>query len=76
MSGGECLDTTDFANAATLSGNSMETLPIGSSLDEIELNAIKLALRRCGGNVSLAAEALGISRQSLYRRIEKYGLTT
>lgn len=76
MSSGECLDTTDFANAATLSGNSMETLPIGSSLDEIELNAIKLALRRCGGNVSLAAEALGISRQSLYRRIEKYGLTT
>ncbi|PSQ71614.1 MAG: hypothetical protein BRD26_03495, partial [Bacteroidetes bacterium QH_1_64_81] len=32
------------------------------------------ALSKHGGNVSQAAEALGISRRALYRRIEKYGL--
>lgn len=70
-----CLDETDFSCAMTQSGNSIELVPIGASLDEIEINAIKVALRRSDGNVSLAAESLGITRQSLYRRMEKYGIS-
>jgi two-component system, NtrC family, response regulator len=31
-------------------------------------------LRRCDGNISQAAEQLGLSRAALYRRIEKYGI--
>jgi transcriptional regulator of acetoin/glycerol metabolism len=31
-------------------------------------------MRRCEGNISQAAESLGLSRAALYRRIEKYGL--
>jgi DNA-binding NtrC family response regulator len=46
----------------------------GMSLDEVERHLIRKALERHGGNVSQAAEALGLSRSALYRRIEKFGL--
>jgi DNA-binding NtrC family response regulator len=44
------------------------------SIDEVEALLIRKVLRRCDGNVSQAAESLGLSRPALYRRIEKYGL--
>lgn len=44
------------------------------TLDDIERNAITEAMRRCNGNMSEAAKQLGITRQSLYRRIEKFKL--
>ena len=49
------------------------------SLDELSLEAvesilIQKALARAQGNITQAAEALGLSRGALYRRMEKYGL--
>src|ERR1700694_1627661 len=44
------------------------------SLEDVELLLIKKALARHTGNISHAAEALGLSRSALYRRMEKYGL--
>ncbi len=44
------------------------------SLEEVECLLIRKALARADGNVSRAAEALGLSRSALYRRLEKYGL--
>ncbi len=44
------------------------------SIDEMEVNLIRRVLRRCDGNISQAAESLGLSRAALYRRMEKYGL--
>jgi DNA-binding NtrC family response regulator len=44
------------------------------SLESVEAILIRKALARAGGNVSHAADALGLSRGALYRRIEKYGL--
>src|SRR5271155_1695698 len=44
------------------------------SLEAVESILIRKALARCNGNVSQAAEALGLSRGALYRRMEKYGL--
>jgi len=44
------------------------------TLDALERSAIERALARAGGNISLAAQALGISRPALYRRLSKYGL--
>jgi len=44
------------------------------NLDDLEQKAVRKALSKHGGNVSQAAEELGISRRALYRRIEKYGL--
>jgi len=44
------------------------------SLEEVEQLLIKKALFRHDGNVSRAAEALGVSRSALYRRLQRYGL--
>jgi len=44
------------------------------SLEAVESILIRKALQRYQGNVSQAAEALGLSRGALYRRMEKYGL--
>jgi DNA-binding NtrC family response regulator len=44
------------------------------SIDDVEALLIRKVLRRCDGNISQAAESLGLSRAALYRRIEKYGL--
>src|SRR5882762_7647832 len=44
------------------------------SLESVEAILIRKALQRFHGNVSQAAETLGLSRGALYRRMEKYGL--
>ena len=44
------------------------------SLEQVEAALVRKALARSGGNVSHAAEALGLSRGALYRRMEKHGL--
>ena len=45
------------------------------SLDDMERDAIREALARFDGNVSLAAKALGVSRSALYRRLQRYGIS-
>ena len=44
------------------------------SLEEVEAHLIKKALARFEGNVSQAANTLGLSRSALYRRLQRYGL--
>ena len=44
-------------------------------LDTIERRAIEQALERHHGNISSAAQALGLSRPALYRRMSKHGLS-
>lgn len=44
------------------------------TLDDLERGAIRAALARHGGNISKAAEALGVTRPALYRKIDKHGL--
>jgi DNA-binding NtrC family response regulator len=44
------------------------------SLEEVERCLIRKALERHGGNVSQAAQALGLSRSALYRRLQRHGL--
>jgi DNA-binding NtrC family response regulator len=46
------------------------------TLDEMEKAMIENSLKVHAGNVSRVAEALGLSRAALYRRFEKYGITT
>lgn len=45
------------------------------SLEDIEISMIKKALSYHDNNINKAAESLGLSRYSLYRRMEKYGIT-
>jgi len=44
------------------------------NLDEVEKSAVAKAIQLHNGNISKAAEELGLTRASLYRRMEKYGL--
>jgi transcriptional regulator of acetoin/glycerol metabolism len=44
------------------------------TLEEAERMLIQRALTRHAGNVSRAAESLGVSRSALYRRIQQFGL--
>jgi DNA-binding NtrC family response regulator len=68
---GEAIEPQDLGLTAARPGVlSLENM----SIDEVEALLIRKVLRRCEGNISQAAEALGLSRAALYRRIEKYGL--
>lgn len=44
------------------------------NLEELERRAIRKALEQSNGNMSVAAELLGITRYALYRRIDKHGI--
>lgn len=44
------------------------------TIDEMERRLIGKTLRECDGNMSLVASRLGVSRQTLYNKIKKYGL--
>jgi DNA-binding NtrC family response regulator len=46
----------------------------GMTIDDAERHLIQRALERSGGNVSDAAEALGLSRSALYRRLQRHGI--
>ena len=68
---GEEIETADLSISTTRpAAPSLENM----SIEEAESLLVRKMLRRCNGNISQAAEALGLSRAALYRRIEKYGL--
>jgi len=50
-----------------------ENIAESLNLDEVEKTAIDRALLKHNGNISKAAKELGLTRASLYRRLEKYG---
>ena len=62
------------ANLAIASAKSSAQSFENMSIDEVEALLIRKVMRRCDGNITQAAESLGLSRAALYRRIEKYGL--
>lgn len=57
----------EISEVVDISGESNDDI----SVEKIEADAIKEALRRFSGNRRLAAKALGISERTLYRRLEK-----
>ena len=71
MTDSDTLQESDFLLSRSItSGNMNHTL----NLDEVERTAIAKALQMHNGNISKAADELGLTRASLYRRMEKYGL--
>jgi DNA-binding NtrC family response regulator len=44
------------------------------SLEDVESFLIRKAIERHSGNITQAADALGLSRSALYRRLQKYGI--
>lgn len=45
-----------------------------TTIDEMECQLIKNTIDQCNGNLSMVASQLGISRQTLYNKIKRYGL--
>jgi two-component system, NtrC family, response regulator HydG len=71
MTDSDTLQESDFLLSRSItSGATNNTL----NLDEVERTAIAKALQMHNGNISKAADELGLTRASLYRRMEKYGL--
>ncbi len=72
LSSGERIGAVDLALrvAGEPRGGRLEDM----SLEEVEAFLIKKTLSRFEGNVTRAADALGLSRSALYRRIERHGL--
>jgi DNA-binding NtrC family response regulator len=73
LSEGPVLGASDFPLSEPENETSTASVEI-SRLDAVEKAAIVRALERHKNNVSRAAESLGLTRTSLYRRMEKYGL--
>lgn len=76
LSEGELLEPADFslAGGGVTQGAPAPPVPESSRLDAVERDTIARALETHGRNISRAAESLGLTRASLYRRMQKHGL--
>ncbi len=71
MAGGEAVTPLDLALRTGREGAPpLEEM----SLEEVEQYLIKRTLAKFGGNVSQAAQALGLSRSALSRRLQRHGI--
>ena len=76
ISTGPVLELSDFQISRAAPPPPPTRLPeVGSmTLEEMERAMIANAVKVCDGNLSRVAEALGLSRAALYRRLDKFGI--
>jgi two-component system response regulator HydG len=72
---GDFIDEPDLRIAGAGDAASSGGVARAETLDEIERATVERALREHGWSVTRAAQTLGLTRQALYRRMEKFGLT-
>jgi DNA-binding NtrC family response regulator len=73
LSDSDKLDNRDFLFSPIeqiQDGLTLETY----NLEKAEEQLIRAVLKKCRGNISIAAKDLGVSRAALYRRLEKFGI--
>ena len=66
--------SSDTCIAAELLGLDLSHIEKAKASDELSKEDIEQALQQNNGVVTRAAKALGLSRQALYRRMEKYSI--
>jgi DNA-binding NtrC family response regulator len=71
LSDNQILSENDFNLRNSNTGQLIES---AITLEEIEKNAILLAIKNNNGNLTEAAKRLAISRQTMYNKINKYGI--
>ena len=71
MLDGRSLNLPEAQNAAPVT---KAAAPDATTLEEMEYQMIKAAIDKFSGNLSLAANQLGISRQTLYNKMKRFGL--
>lgn len=74
MAEGDQLDSRDFFFLSAKPASEKVQTSVTLNLDDMERSTIQRAIDKNGGNISKAAKELGLTRASLYRRLEKYGL--
>ncbi|MEO6213235.1 MAG: sigma-54 dependent transcriptional regulator [Vicinamibacterales bacterium] len=76
LSEADRLDASDFAalQGVTVSADGFELPAVGIDLEQLERSMVVQALRRSGGNQTKAAALLGMNRDQIRYRIEKFGL--
>jgi DNA-binding NtrC family response regulator len=76
LSDGTRLEARDFAALGSpgVAANEIELPPNGVDLEQLERNLVIQALKRCAGNQTRAAALLGLNRDQIRYRIEKFGL--
>lgn len=71
LSDGNRIEAVDIDGCGTRREKPLEEV---QTLDEMERCMIEKSIRECDGNLSVVAVRLGISRQTLYNKIKRYGL--
>ena len=75
LSNSTVLQPEDFNLMASNSKETEHQLSLDQyNLEEVEKLLIRKVLKKYNGNITQAASELGLTRSSLYRRLEKYGL--
>ncbi|SHJ43445.1 PAS domain S-box-containing protein [Geosporobacter subterraneus DSM 17957] len=76
----ELIINTEYIPLDIAAGQDHKKIPIAPvkesifTLDQVEHQHILKVIKKYKGNISLTADALGIGRNTLYRKIEKYGI--
>ena len=63
------LDEIEMTQAHAASASTDRMIAAGANLEEMEQSAILKSLDAHGGNVSATARALGVSRNTIYRKV-------
>ena len=74
LSESNVLEPHDFFMEDNSDKRDEDFMPENMNLDEVEKILIRKVIDKHGGNISRAAKELGLTRASLYRRIEKHGI--
>ena len=75
LSDRDYLEPQDFTLTRTVNPTEFRLPPEGVNLEEVERQLLVQALERAGGNQTQAAQLLGINRDQVRYRIEKFGLS-
>ncbi|CAN5828356.1 MAG: sigma-54-dependent Fis family transcriptional regulator [Gemmatimonadetes bacterium] len=77
FSQGRVLEVVDLPTSAVRAdGRDALAVPLGLTLEDVEKRYIEATLRSTSGNISAAAEALGVTRKVLWQRRKQHGLLT
>jgi len=71
LSDGSCIGSFSLETVQRYEPGPMGDAP---TIADAEEGAIRAAMSRCGGNISLVAKSLGVSRPTLYAKLKKYGI--
>jgi DNA-binding NtrC family response regulator len=72
--GDEALDALDKKEALSFGEQEISRRWLSMTMEEIESEVIRMVLKDCAGNKTLAARRLGLARKSLYNKMERYGI--